>query len=69
MLVTLLPIVMLEREEQPQNAHSPILVTESGIWMLEREEQKENAYSPMLDIFVPSLILTAFIKFGIYDDG
>ena len=43
-----LGIVMLMREEQPENAHLPMLVTLSGIVMLVREEHLENALPPML---------------------
>ena len=39
---------MLERELQPENAPSPILVTPSGMTMLDKEQQPLNALSPML---------------------
>ena len=39
MLVTESGIVTLTSDEQPWNAHSPILVTESGIVMLVSDEQ------------------------------
>ena len=38
---------MLFREEQPENADSPIEVTLSGRVMLFKEEQPENADSPI----------------------
>ena len=43
MLVTELGMVMEVREEQPQNAYSPMLVTELGMVMEVREEQLRNA--------------------------
>jgi hypothetical protein len=43
MLVTLLGIVTLVRDEQRENASHPILVTLSGIVTLVRDEQPENA--------------------------
>ena len=38
----------LLKREQPENALSPMLVTEFGMVMLVRREQPENAYSPIL---------------------
>ena len=48
MLVTELGIVMEVREEQPENAYSPMLVTELGRVTEVREWQLENASLPML---------------------
>ena len=39
MLVTLLGIFMLVRDEQPENAERPMLVTLLGIFMFVRDEQ------------------------------
>ena len=39
MLVTLLGISMLARDEQPENAERPMLVTLLGIFMFVRDEQ------------------------------
>ena len=43
MLVTLLGISMLVRDEQPENTDSSILVTPLGIFMFVRDEQLANA--------------------------
>ena len=48
---------MLVRPEQPENAHSPIEVTEVGISMLVRPEQFLNADPP---IEVTELGITVF---------
>ena len=37
-----------DRERQPKNARSPMLVTLEGITISDRESQLENALSPML---------------------
>jgi len=38
---------MLSKDEQPENAHSPIEVTPEGRVMLFKEEQLQNAQSPI----------------------
>ena len=48
MLVTELPMVTEVREEQRQNAYSPMLVTELGRVMEVRAEHFLNVLSPML---------------------
>jgi hypothetical protein len=48
MLVTLLPIVTLDRLLQPENAPSPMLVTLSGIATLDSPVQLRNALLPIL---------------------
>ena len=48
MLVTLLGIVTLVNELQPENAEEPMLVTLLGIVTLVNEVQLWKAYSPML---------------------
>ena len=40
--------VIAAREAQPEKAHSPILVTESGMVIEVREEQPPKAESPIL---------------------
>ena len=58
MLVTLLGMLILVRDEQPWNVPFPMLVTLLGITMLVSDEQPENAYSFML---VTSLGMTVFL--------
>ena len=54
MLLKLLGITRLFKDQHPQNAISPILVTLSGITILRKEEQPQNALSQI--IFVPFLM-------------
>ena len=60
MLVTLLPMVMLVKLEQPRNAESPMLVTPSGMVMLVKLEQPQNAESPIV-VTLPSVGITLLV--------
>ena len=48
-------------DEQPSNAQSPMLVTESGMVTESKDEQPENAQSPML------VTESEMIKFSPFD--
>ena len=48
MIVTLLGMTILDKDEQFENAQLPILVTLSGIIILNKDVQSQKALSPIL---------------------